>query len=88
MKMGTSQKQNISVQHRIWNANRKPTILTCEQWRNRRFCQMVEAGAKIGFNRENQVFRIEWPEKEPIIVSQAEIRADYEKCYLRKGVTA
>ncbi len=29
MKMGTSQKQNIAVQHRIRNMTEKPQVMTC-----------------------------------------------------------
>ncbi len=49
---------------------------------------MTEAGVKIGFNKDYDLFKIAWPEQGPVIVSQAEISADYEKCYQRKGVKA
>jgi hypothetical protein len=88
MKMGIAQKQNISVQHRIWNMNEKPQVMTCEEWRNHRFQQMIEAGARIGVNKEHDMFKIAWPEQAPIIVSQAEIEADWKRCYLKKGVKA
>ena len=84
MIMGIAQKQNISVQHRIWNKNAKPQVMTCEEWRNNRFKQMIMAGAKIGYNKEYEIFQISWPGKESILVSQAEIEADWKKCYLRQ----
>jgi hypothetical protein len=52
MIMGTAQKQNIAVQHRMWNMNKTPEIMTCEEWRDHRFRQMKEAGEKIGYNKE------------------------------------
>lgn len=88
MKMGTSQKQNISVQHRQWNKLDKPHVLSCEEWRNHRFQQMIKAGAEIRYNKEHQLFRISWVGKEPIIVSQIEIEADYNRCYLRQEISA
>ncbi len=88
MIMGTAQKQNISVQHRVWNQNKKPHIMTCEEWRDYRFRQMLEAGAKIGYNKEYKLFKISWPEKPEIFVSLYEIEADYEKCYLKREVKA
>jgi hypothetical protein len=88
MIMGTAQKQNIAVQHRMWNMNKTPEIMTCEEWRDHRFRQMKEAGEKIGYNKEYDLYRISWPEKERIIVSQAEIEDDWKRCYLHKEVKA
>lgn len=84
MKMGCSQKQAISVQHRRWNQDKKPHVMNCAEWRNYRFAQMKEAGAKIGYNKEHDLFKIDWPGKESIIVSQAEIEADWKRCYLHR----
>ena len=84
MKMGTAQKQNISVQHRIWNQKQESHVMTCMEWRNYRFRQMLKAGAKIGYNKEYEIFQISWPGKESILVSQAEIEADWKRNYLRE----
>lgn len=87
MKMGTAQKQNLSVQHRIWNKNQKPEVMSCEEWRDHRFRQMAQAGTRTGYNKEYDLYRIAWPEKESIIVSQAEIEADWKRFYLHRRAT-
>ena len=88
MKMGTAHKQNISVQHRIWNQNEKLYVMSCEEWRDHRFTQMKQAGARIGYNKEYDLYRISWQGKEPIIVSHAEIKADWKRCYLHRRIEA
>jgi hypothetical protein len=37
--------------------------MTCEEWRNHRFAQMVEAGAKIGYNKEHDCLKLPGREK-------------------------
>jgi len=38
--------------------------------------------------KEYDLYRIVWLGKEPIIVSKSEIEADWERCYLHRGVKA
>lgn len=87
MKMGTAQKQNISVQHRIWNKNARPHVMTCEEWRDNRFNQLQNDGVKIehGLCKGQEAWRLTNTKTgTQMIVPQAEIEADWKRCYLRQ----
>lgn len=86
MKMGTAQKQNISVQHRIWNKNAKPQRMNCEEWRNYRFEQLQRDGVKIehGLCKDQEAWRLTSMKGTVMIVPQAEIEADWKRNYLRQ----
>jgi hypothetical protein len=51
MKMGTAQKQNISVQHRMWNRydSRPKQAITEQQLNRMRFCCNRQAQQKLDF---------------------------------------
>ena len=88
MKMGTSQKQNIAIQHRIRNMNEKPQVMTCLEWRNHIFKQMIRDGARIQYSKEPELFVITWPRKESMIATPADIEAEWRRVHLRQGVPA
>lgn len=91
MKMGTAQKQNVSVQHRIWNRNEKPHVMTCEEWRDHRFNQLQNDGVKIehGHCGPVEAWRLTNTKTGTVmIVPQSEIEADWKRCYLHRGVKA
>ena len=88
MKMGTSQKQNIAVQHRTWNMNEKPQVMTCLEWRNHIFKQMLRDGARIQYSKEPELFVITWPGKESMIATPEIIEAEWRRVHLRQKVSA
>lgn len=91
MRMGTAQKQNISVQHRIWNQNKRPRVMTCEEWRDYRFNQLKSDGVKIehGHCGPAEAWRLTNTKAGTVmIVPQSEIEADWKRCYLHRGVKA
>lgn len=88
MKMGIAQKQNISVQHRIRNMNQKPQIMTCLEWRNHIFKQMLRDGARIQYSKDPEVFVITWPGKEPMVATPEDIEAEWRRVHLRQKVPA
>jgi hypothetical protein len=88
MKMGTSQKQNIAIQHRIRNMTEKPQVMTCLEWRNHIFKQMLRDGARIQHSKEPELFVITWPGKESIIATPTDIEAEWRRVHLRQTVPA
>jgi hypothetical protein len=88
MKMGTSQKQNIAIQHRVWNKNQKPQVKTCIEWRNDIFKQMLRDGARIQHSEEPELFVITWPGKESMIATPEIIEAEWRRVHLRQDVPA
>jgi hypothetical protein len=88
MKMGTSQKQNIAVQHRTWNMNQKPQVMHCIEWRNDIFKQMIRDGARIQYSKEPELFVITWPGKESMIATPEIIEAEWRRVHLRQKVPA
>lgn len=91
MKMEPSQKQNISVQHRIWNKTQKPHVMTCEEWREYRFNKLIKDGVKIehGLSNGQEAWRLtNTVSGKVMVVPQTEIEADWKRCYLRQGATA
>ena len=88
MKMGTAQKQNIAIQHRTWNMDEKPQVMTCLEWRNHIFKQMLIDGARIQYCKEPELFLITWPGKEPITATPEDIEAEWRRVHLRQKVSA
>ena len=86
MKMGTSQKQNITIQHRIWNMDEKPYVMNCIEWRNHIFKQMLRDGAKIQYCPNPETFVITWPGKEPMVETPETIEAEWRRVHLRQKV--
>ncbi|MEN6293877.1 MAG: hypothetical protein ABFD07_17905 [Methanobacterium sp.] len=84
MTMGTAQKQNIAIQHRIWNQNEKPVVMDCITWRNHIFKQMLRDGARIQYCENPVLFVITWPGKEPIEVTPKDIEAEWRRVHLRQ----
>lgn len=84
-KMGTAEKQNIAVQHALWNKHKKSAFVTCEEWRDARFKQMRAKGIKIipGVLGKQLAFKIINGENVKI-VPQDEIQHDYDRACARK----
>lgn len=83
MKMGTAQKQNIAVQHRIWNKHRRPQPMGFKEW--------LEDGIRYyqskGFTFElltPSLMRIKRPGQNSLLRTCANFREEYEKDYLPK----
>jgi len=79
-KIGTAQ----SAQHRIWNRNAKPQVLTCIEWRNHTFKQMLRDGARIQYCENPEMFIITWPGQEPMTATPAIIKAEWRRVHLRQ----
>jgi hypothetical protein len=88
MKMGTAQKQNIAAQHRIWNMDEKPQVMTCLEWRNHIFKQMLRDGARIQYCKEPELFLITCPGKEPQTATPADIESEWRRVHLRQKISA
>ncbi len=82
MKMGTAQKQNIAIQHRIWNQH--PRIIqpmTFKEW----LLGGIEHYKKQGFTFEvvtPSLMRISRPDKPAILRTCENFREEYENEYL------
>ena len=87
MKMGTAQKQNISVQHRRWNKSGTPTRtytpIPFERWFILGIRRMEKRGAEFTFLCPGLV-RIQWPEKVAMLRTLADFEREYENEYLPK----
>jgi hypothetical protein len=88
MRIGTAQKQNIAIQHRVWSKNQKPHVKTCIEWRNDIFKQMLRDGARIQYSKEPELFVITWPGKESEIATPEIIEAEWRRVHLRQKVPA
>ena len=87
MKMGTAQKQNISVQHRRWNKSEKPTRsynpMPFERWFLIGVRRMEKKGAEFTFLCPALV-RIEWPGKLAVLRTVKDFEREYYSDYLSK----
>jgi len=85
MKMGTAQKQNISVQHRQWNKSGKPTRaynpVSFEKWFLMGIRKQEKKGAEFTFLCPGLV-RISWPGKIAILRTVTDFKKEYEGEYL------
>jgi len=82
MIMGTAQKQNIAVQHRIWNRNQKPVVWNFETWFEDQKAHFEEKNAKVEIIGEC-VF-IQWPGQKWKGFSILEFEDEYKTAYLRQ----
>jgi hypothetical protein len=88
MKMGTAQKQNISVQHRMWNRyDSRPnrTIPEFSEWFLYGIRTFEAKGAK--FELLPGMVKISWPGKVPMLRTVNDLKREYENEYLQ-GTTA
>src|SRR5450759_4963790 len=80
MKMGTAQKQNISVQHRQWNRTSEPTKarnpVTFERWFLICLRKCEKKGAEFTFLLPELV-RIQWPEQVPMLRTREDFEREY-----------
>jgi hypothetical protein len=80
------------VQHHTWgNENAKPHVMNCDEWRDHRFKELQEDGIIIKHGHCGPYeawLLINTKTGTEMIVPQAEIKADYERCCSHKGVTA
>lgn len=89
MKMGCSQKQAISVQHRKWNKTSEPTRgkyrkpLEFSKWFLVVMRKQEAKGAEFTFLCPGLV-RIQWPDKPVVFRTVEDIRREYETEYLSK----
>ncbi len=76
--------------YEIRHHGRPTTVLTFEQWANRRFEFLEDKGTQIesGTINGEKAFRFTKPSGDTIVIKLTEIRADYERNYLRQGITA
>jgi len=72
------------VQHRIYNKNKNPQVMTCLEWRNYTFKQMLRDGARIQYCAEPEFFIITWPGQESMKVTPNDIEAEWRRVYLRQ----
>jgi len=83
MTMGTAQKQNISVQHRIWNKNRRPQPMSFKEWMR----GGVEHYQSTGITFElvtPSMMRIRTPGKVSMLRTCADFAREYREEYLSK----
>lgn len=83
MRMGTAQKQNIAIQHRIWNQHKKPQPMDFREW----LLQGIEYYKKQGFTFElltPSLMRISRPGQNSLLRTCANFREEYEKEYLSR----
>ena len=89
MKMGTSQKQNLSVQHRMWNrydSRPQQAIPEFSEWFLNGIRTFEAKGAE--FELIPGMIKISWPGKTPILRTVNDLKREYESCYLRQEITA
>jgi len=89
MKMGTAQKQNISVQHRMWNrydSRPKQVIPKFSEWFLNGIRKYEAKGAE--FELLPGMVKIYWPGRAPMLRTVEDFRREYESCYLSHGITA
>jgi len=85
MKMGNSQKQNIAIQHRIWNktGTQKSEPIEFNKWFLISLRKCEKKGAEFTFLCPGLV-RIQWPEKVPMLRTLANFEREYQEEYLSK----
>jgi len=87
MKMGKSQKQCISVQHRRWNRTNEPTRaynpVTFEKWFILGIRRQEKKGAEFTFLCPGLV-RIQWAGKVAMLRTLQDFKREYETEYLSK----
>jgi hypothetical protein len=79
MKMGTAQKQNISVQHRQWNkleTRPKQSIPEFSEWFLAGIRRYEAMGAE--FELITGMVKIQWPGKVAVLRTIEDIRKEYE----------
>ena len=89
MKMGTAQKQNISVQHRMWNrydSRPKQAIPEFSEWFLHGVRTFEANGAE--FELLPGIVKSQWPGKVTILRTVSDFKREYESCYLRQEITA
>ena len=88
MKMGTAQKQNISVQHRQWNklGVQKTNPVEFDKWFLQGLRKYEAKGAE--FELLPGMVKISWPGKVSMLRTVEDFRREYESCYLSHGITA
>ena len=85
MKMGNSQKQNIAIQHRIWNktGTQKSEPVEFDKWFLISMRKCEKKGAEFTFLCPGLV-RIKWPEQVPMLRTLADFEREYQEEYLSK----
>ena len=87
MKMGTAQKQNIAIQHRIWNQQpQKQSIPEFSEWFLNGIRTFEAKGAE--FELLPGMVKIQWPGKVAVLRSVEDFKREYQKEYLGQEVTA
>jgi hypothetical protein len=89
MKMGTAQKQNISVQHRMWNrydSRPKQAIPEFSEWFLNGIRTFEAKGAE--FELLQGMVKIQWPGKVTTLRTVSDFKREYESCYPNHGTTA
>ena len=87
MKMGTAQKQNIAIQHRIWNQQpQKQSIPEFSEWFLNWIRTFEAKGAE--FELLPGMVKIQWPGKVAVLRSVEDFKREYQKEYLGQEVTA
>jgi len=85
MKMGTAQKQNISVQHGQWNKRRvqKTNPVEFDKWFLICMRKCEKKGAEFTFLCPGLI-RIQWPEQVPMLRTLEDFEREYQEKYLSK----
>jgi len=87
MKMGTGQKQNIAIQHRIWNKSGNPTRaynpVSFEKWFLLGIRRQEKKGAEFTFLCPGLI-RIQWPGRVAMLRTLQDFKREYETEYLSK----
>jgi len=85
MKMGNSQKQNIAIQHRIWNktGTQKSEPVEFNKWFLISMRKCEKTGAEFTFLCPGLV-RIKWPEQVPMLRTLEDFEREYQEEYLSK----
>jgi len=89
MKMGTAQKQNISVQHRMWNrydSRPKQAIPEFSEWFLNGIRTYEAKGAE--FKLLPGMVKIYWPGQVPMLRTVEDFKREYESCYPIHGIPA
>ena len=85
MKMGTAQKQNISVQHRMWNrydSRQKQAIPEFSEWLLNGIRTFEAKGAE--FELLPGMVKIYWPGQVPMLRKIEDFDDEYQEEYLSK----
>jgi hypothetical protein len=87
MKMGCSQKQSKSTQHRRWNRSSQPTRarnpVSFEKWALICLQKCEKKGCEFEFLCPGLI-RISWPGRVPLLRTLADMEQEYESDYLSK----